>query len=79
MPPKGKGKKGAEKKFCLLRWIEDETVSVLPTTAAKTGQNLYPGVYAEFKWLRTVYEAEVLRISGKTLMTLRTGYTSSDL
>lgn len=66
MPPKQKGKKGAEKKFCLLRWLEDETVSVLPTTAAKAGQNLYSGVYAEFKWLRTVYEAEVLRISGKT-------------
>lgn len=68
MPPK-KSKKSAteKKKFCLLRWIEDETVSVLPATSAKAGQSVYPGVYAEFKWLKNTYEAEVLRISGKGL------------
>lgn len=64
MPKRGKG--GASKtSFCLLRWIEDETVSVLPVTAAKSGQKVYPGIYGEFKWLRQLYEAEVLKVSGK--------------
>jgi hypothetical protein len=64
MPPKKNKKRATEKKeFCLLRWIEDETVSVLPVTAAKAGQSVYPGVHAEFKWLKNTYEAEVLRIS----------------
>ena len=67
MPPKrGKEKKSTEKKtFCPLRWIEDETVSVLPVTAAKTGQKVYPGVYGDFKWLKKVYEAQVLKVSGE--------------
>lgn len=50
-----------------MRWIEDETVSVLPVTAAKAGQNVYPGVYSDFKWMGKLYEAEVLKVSGKNI------------
>ena len=46
-----RGKVAGKKTFCLLRWIEDETVSVLPATSANTGHKVYPGVYCEFKWL----------------------------
>ena len=71
MPKRGKEKGATKKTFCLLRWIEDETVSVLPTTAAKAGQKVYPGVYCEFKWLKNVYEAEVLKVSGKIIIIIQ--------
>ena len=60
-------KAAAEKKFCLLRWLEEETVSVLPIKSAKDGQKVYQGAYADFKWLGKCYEAEVLKISGNAL------------
>ena len=64
MPKRSKTKKT----FCLLRWIEDETVSVLPVTATKTGQKVYPRVYYKFKCLAKFYEAEILKVSGKALL-----------
>ena len=59
-------KKEGALKFCLLRWIEDETVSVVRADTVKKGMEVYVGAFAEFKWLGKFYEAEVLKISGKT-------------
>ena len=67
MPKRGKSNK---KKFCLLRWLEDETVSVLPATAAKTGQKVYPGCYCKFKWLTKFYEVEILKVLGTMTLLL---------
>ena len=68
MPKRSQSGKGpSEKKFCLVRWLEEETVSVLPIKSAKDGQKVYQGAYANFKWLGKFYEAEVLKVSGNEL------------
>lgn len=76
MPKCGKDTKSKSKAktFCLLRWIQDETVSVLPITTTKAGQKVYPGSFGDFKWLVTFYEAEVLKVSGKILDLLLCGH-----
>ena len=58
----GKAKAGSPK-FCLLRWLEDKTVSVVPATTAEAKQKVYVGAIVNFKWLKQMYEAEVLKIS----------------
>jgi len=63
MPKRKKEEKPS--KFCLVRWVDEETVSVLPVRAAKEGQKVFQGSYTDFKWLGHPYEAEVLKISGK--------------
>ncbi len=70
MPKRKKEEK--PRKFCLVRWLDDETVSVLPVQAAKEGQKVFQGSYADFKWLgKQLYEAEVLKISGKGVTGVR--------
>lgn len=54
--------------FCLLRWIEEECVSVVWEDTVKKGMKVYPGAIAEFKWLGKFYEAEILKISSKILV-----------
>lgn len=48
-------------RFCLVRWLEDETVSVVPATSADG--KLSVGEMRSFKWIRKLYDAEVLRLS----------------
>lgn len=55
------------KNFCLLCWICDETVSVLPESTVHPGQRVYTGAIAEFKFTGTFYEAEVLKVSGECM------------
>ena len=61
----GKAKAG-NPKLCLVRWLEDETVSVVPATTAEAKQKVYVGAIVNFKWLKQMYEAEVLKISSKS-------------
>ena len=45
MPKRTKCRKDAAgNKLCLLKWLEDETVSMLPMKAAKDGQKVYQSV-----------------------------------
>ena len=60
----GKAKAGSPK-LCLVRWLEDESVSVVPATTAGAKQKVYVGAIVNFKWLKKMYEAEVLKISSK--------------
>lgn len=53
------------KRCCLLRWVGEETVSVVREDSAKCGVEIYVGALAQFKWLGKFYEAEVLKISSK--------------
>ena len=62
---KKKGCNKNTKRFCLLRWLCDETVSVLPVSTVRKGQNVYTSAIAEFKFAGTFYEAEVLKVSGE--------------
>lgn len=59
MPPKGK-----EKTFVLVRWLEDETVSVMPLTAIHQDFTAHVGAVVRVKWSRRkYYDAEILKIS----------------
>ena len=53
------------KEHLLLRWLDDEKISVEPISAAKSGEKVYAGVFGDFKWAGKYYEAEVLKISGE--------------
>lgn len=55
------------KKKVLVRWLEDETVGVMPISAiAKEdkGINVFPGAIAKIKWKKLFYDAEILKVSG---------------
>ena len=56
------------KSFILVRWIEEENLSVIPASAAhsSTGE-VYVGVFGDFKWSGKYYEGEVLGVSGESL------------
>jgi len=59
MPPKGK-----EKTFVLVRWLEDETVSVMPLTAIHQDFTAHVGAVVRVKWGgRKYYDAEILKKS----------------
>lgn len=58
----------AVKKLCLVRWLEDESLSVCPSSSIKAGQTAFVGAFAEFKWAGKYYEGEVLEMSGECLV-----------
>ena len=47
MPPKSKDK---DKRIILVRWIEDETVGVMPLSALRKGEQAYVGAVVQVKW-----------------------------
>ena len=51
------------RKFCLLRWVEEETISIVRADTVKEGMNVYVEAIADFKWLGKFYEGEVLKVS----------------
>ena len=53
------------KSFLLVRWIDEENLSVVPDTAARKGQKVFVGAFGDFKWAGKYYEGEVLGVSGK--------------
>ena len=54
------------KKFILVRWLEEETLSVLTSTSVRQGQKSYVGALGDFKWGGKFFEGEVLSLSGKS-------------
>lgn len=52
-------------KFALARWVEEESLSAVPTNSVRPGQEVYPGGFGDFKWKTKYYEAEVLALSGE--------------
>ena len=53
------------KKFCLVCWIEEDSIGVMPSSSIKKGKVPVVGSIAEFKYRTKFYEAEVLRNSSK--------------
>ena len=51
-------------KFALVSWLEDNSVGVVPLSAAKDGEKVFPGATIPVKFQRKYYEAEILKISG---------------
>ncbi len=54
-----------DKKFALVRWVEEETLSVMSATSLRAGQKMYTGAFADFKWAGKYFEGEVLAVSGE--------------
>ena len=52
------------KELALVRWIEEENMSILSTGCVQKGEKVYVGSFANFKWGGKFYEAEVLAIGG---------------
>ena len=48
--------------YALLRWLDDEKISVEPISSAKGKEKMYAGYFGDFKWAGRFYEAEVLKI-----------------
>ena len=57
------------KEFALVRWLEDETVGVMPLSSVKKGYNPFAGATVKMKWRgKREYEAEILKISRKPII-----------
>jgi len=52
------------KSYLLMRWVEDESLSIISSTAARSADKLYVGATGDFKWSGRFYNGEVLGISG---------------
>ena len=53
--------------FILVRWLEEENLSVLQATAPRPGDKVYVGAFGEYKWGGKYYEGEILGVSGECL------------
>ena len=52
------------KEYVLVRWIEDESVGVMPISAVAKGYNPSAGATIKMRWRgKKEYEAEILKIS----------------
>ena len=62
MPPKQK-----KSHFILVRWLQDETVGVMPQSAVhKDAQSsTYVGSMVQVKYGRKFYDAEILKIASE--------------
>jgi len=55
------------KSFILVRWVEDETLSMLPATAICPGKKVYIGAFSSSKWSGKFYSGEVLGVCGECI------------
>lgn len=46
--------------FVLLRWLDDEKISVEPASSGKKAEKIYPGYFEKCKWAGKYYEVEAL-------------------
>lgn len=53
-----------QKQLALVRWLGEETLSVVPATSVREGDKVNVGSFASFKWGGKFYESEILAISG---------------
>ena len=51
--------------FALVRWVEEESVGVMPLSAVRSGQKAFVSAIVEMKFKSMYYEAEILKISGE--------------
>ena len=56
----------ALKKFAVVRWVDEESVGVMPLSAVRSGQKPYVGSFVEMKYQSKYYEAEILKIDSKS-------------
>ena len=60
-------KKSKSPVYCLVRWLENESVGVIPKSSVRKGQTdkVCVGEICEFKYGGKFYDAKMLKISGK--------------
>ena len=58
MPPKKR-----DKEFILVRWLQDETVGVMPQSAVQKDSHVYVGAVTQVKYGRRFFDAEILKVS----------------
>ena len=52
--------------FLLVRWLDDEMLSVISEKTVRQGGQTYVGAISQFKWCgKKLYDGEVLAKSGK--------------
>lgn len=61
MPPE-------RKRFVLVRWLEDESVGVVPVSAVHADSRVYVGALAKVKYGRKFFDAELLQTSGECVV-----------
>ena len=54
----------ATPQFCLVRWIEDDQVGVMPVSSVSKDSKPVVGAEVDMRWKgKAVYKAEILKIS----------------
>lgn len=53
-----------KKVHCLILWLEEDAVGIVPESNIKSGQTAAVGAIAEFKFKQKYYDARVLKMSG---------------
>ena len=62
----GESKGGQQ--LCLVRWVEDDQVGVMPVSSVSKDYKPRVGVTVDMRWKgKTTYKAEILKISSKLL------------
>lgn len=58
---------GMPRKLALVRWLQDESVGVMPLSAAKDDPStMYPGKKTTMRWKgKKQYEVQILKLSGE--------------
>lgn len=51
--------------FALVRWLEEESVGVMPLSAVRSGQKTFVSAIVQMKYQGRYYEAQILEISGE--------------
>ena len=51
--------------YMLVRWIGEETLSVLPSCKSRGGDIPIVGLTGDFRWSGRYYEGEILALSGR--------------
>ena len=58
----------AAKEYTLVRWIEDDTVGVMPLSAVTNESRPCAGDVVDMRWRgKKTYESEILKISSKCM------------
>ena len=54
----------AARKLMLVRWMGEETLSIIPSCKTRDGDKPTVGLSGDFKWCGRYYEGEILALSG---------------
>lgn len=57
----------SKKKFVFVKWLEDDSVTVMPTKAIKKGEEIGVGKICRLRWGKgKFYDAELIKFSGRS-------------